>query len=126
MVSRFWLTYYDPHRRLLGVLIVDSSGLINARFHAAVERLDQGASLCDGHELDDASAALVPPDAMGRMLSLEEAGNVIRQIERVIQKRASAASAGSVRTRQTVDVKCPTNPKIGAARLSCWPARPKA
>jgi hypothetical protein len=81
------MTYYDPHRRLLGVPIRDSSGLINARFHCAVERLDQGASFCQGHELDEASAALVPPDAIGRMLGLEEAGKVIHRVERVIQKR---------------------------------------
>jgi hypothetical protein len=44
----------------------------------------------------------VPSSAIGRMLSLEEAGKIIRRLERGIPKRAAAASVsrrGSVRTR---------------------------
>ena len=44
--------------------------------------MDQGAEFREGHELDQTRAALVPPDAIGRMLSLEEAGKIIRRIER--------------------------------------------
>jgi hypothetical protein len=57
---------------------------------------------CDGHELDGATAAVIPPDAIGRMLSLEEASKIIRKLERGIPKRAAAASVkrrASVRRR---------------------------
>jgi hypothetical protein len=99
-VSRFWLTYCDPDERLIGVVILDSSSLLQASFRATVDGTAQEARLYDGHELDHNSAALVPPDAIGRMLSLEEAGKIIRQIEGGFPKRASLAR--SLRRRRSV------------------------
>ena len=92
IVLRFWLTYCDLARRPLSVIILDSPSLPLARLQAAAEGLDQGATFCDGHELDGDSALLVPPDAIGRMLSLDEARKIIRRIEQWIPKQAAAAS----------------------------------
>jgi hypothetical protein len=87
-MSRFWLTYGDlSGRRPLGVLILDSWSLAGARSRAAVEDLDQGTRFCEGHELDGDSATLVTPGEIGRMLSLEEAGKIIRRLERWIPTR---------------------------------------
>ena len=47
--------------------------------------------MCEGHELGDA-AELVPANAMGRMLSQDEAAKLIRRLERGIPKRPAAAS----------------------------------
>jgi hypothetical protein len=91
-VSRFWLIYSDFFGRPLGVVILDSPSLSLARLQVTAQNLDQGATFCDGHELEGDSATLVPPGAIGRMLSLEEAGNIIRRLERWIPKRAAAAS----------------------------------
>ena len=84
-------------------MILDSPSLIEARLGALIDGTDRNAQLCEGHELDDKSAALVPAEAIGRMLSLEESGKIIRKIERGVPKRAAAASMtrwGSVRRRE--------------------------
>jgi len=92
VVSRFWLTYCDGSGRLLGVLIIDSAGLAQARLRAAVEVRDQGAAFCEGHELDGDTAAVIPTDSIGRMLSREEAAKLVRKIGRTIPKRPGAAA----------------------------------
>ena len=92
LVSRFWLTYCDLSGRVCGVLILDSWSLLQARFRACIEGLDCGTQYCEGHELEGDSAALVPPSVIGRMLSHEEAGKLIRKIERWIPKRSAADS----------------------------------
>ena len=49
------------------------------------------------HELEGDSATLVPPSAIGRMLSLDEAGKIIRSFDRWLPKRTTAASGKGLR-----------------------------
>jgi hypothetical protein len=86
-VSRFWLTYCKPSgRQLFGVVILDSPDIIQARLHAVVKGINQGADFAEGHDLDEVTAALLPATAIGRMLSQDEAGKLIRRIERSLFK----------------------------------------
>jgi hypothetical protein len=54
-VSLFWLNYRDPEGRPAGVVVLESSALIQARMKAAVLGFDPGLE-CDGHQLDEAGA----------------------------------------------------------------------
>ncbi len=82
-MSRFRLTYCKPSGRLVGVVILDSWldswDIIQAGMRAAVMGIDQGGEFCEGHERDEATAALVPADAIGRLLSRDEAAWLIRR-----------------------------------------------
>jgi hypothetical protein len=55
---------------------------------AAVAGLGVGPMFAEGHMLDAATAARIPQDLVGRMLSRKEAANLLERIER---------EAGSVR-----------------------------
>jgi hypothetical protein len=85
-MARFWLSYCGPSGHPLGVVIMDSYALLLARFRVAATEVDQGAIFSDGHELDKAAAAMVPPEMVGRMLKVHEAAKLLRRIERGIPK----------------------------------------
>jgi hypothetical protein len=61
----------------------------------------RGADFAEGHELDPATAALVPATAMGRMLDQEEAAKLIRRFERGIPTAAVSVKRAVKRKRTT-------------------------
>jgi hypothetical protein len=71
---------------------MDSQSLPQARNRAAVEGTGVGAPYCEGYEIEQDSAALIPDTAIGRMLDVEQVCNLIRKLEREIRKQPAAAS----------------------------------
>jgi hypothetical protein len=57
-MPHFWLSYRDAGR-LVGVVIVESTSLIQARLNAAVGGVDAGATFAEGHELGSDLMVLV-------------------------------------------------------------------
>ena len=81
-MPRFWLTYCNQSGGLLGVVIQYAYTLLLACLWAAGTEVDQGAQFRQGRKLDKATAALVPAEAIGRMLKPHEAAKLLRKIER--------------------------------------------
>jgi hypothetical protein len=63
-------------------MIFDSPSIIQARMRAAMEGTNGGGEYVEGIELEPAMAALAPAKSMGRMLSSDEAHDLIDQFER--------------------------------------------
>ena len=70
-----------------GVFVTEASSLSSARISAADSALDKGTSFAEGHELDAARSARIPPGYVGTMLSRKEAARLLDKIERGDGKR---------------------------------------
>jgi hypothetical protein len=77
----YWLTY-QRNARLAGVAIVPARSLMAARKRAAMDGLGIGTMFEQGHSLDPQTAARIPQDRIGRMLSRKEAAALLELIER--------------------------------------------
>jgi hypothetical protein len=75
---------------------VDSPSPLQARNWAAVEGVDAGAQSCEGYELDQEAANLIPAAAIGRMLNRQEVRELIRELEmRAIGSREPPATSNT-------------------------------
>jgi hypothetical protein len=61
--------------------LTEAPSLIDARLNAALGAVEAGVDFADGRELDAALAALVPPEQRERMLSIEEANELLKRLE---------------------------------------------
>ena len=85
-MSLWWLTY-NRHGRLHGVVVVEAASLISACIGVADNALEKGVPFVEGHELDAAQSALIPPGYVGMMLSKKESVQLFHRIERGDDKR---------------------------------------
>jgi hypothetical protein len=81
-MSLWWLTYNDRRGRLHGAFIIEAASLTSARMSAADNALDIGVSFAEGHEVDAARSALIPPGYIDMMLPRKEAAGLLDRIKR--------------------------------------------
>ena len=77
----WWLTYRRSGKAS-GVVLFEAPSLVHARMQASLEAVDAGAEFAEGHELGAALAALVPAEQVGRMLTIEEARQLLERLRR--------------------------------------------
>ena len=75
----WWLTY-RKEGQLVGVAIIEAPSLYHARMRATVRGIGRAAEYFEGKEVDAEHAALVPQDCIGRLLSHEEARQLIERM----------------------------------------------
>jgi hypothetical protein len=92
-VPLFWLTYRHPDCRAAGVVVIESDGLLHARFKAALAGADRELEFASGHPLDQESADQIPAKMIGRFLD----GSDLRKLHRMLLKKKPPAP--SVRRR---------------------------
>jgi len=73
----WWLTYRRSGKAS-GVVLIEAPSLVHARTQASLEAVDAGAEFAEGHEL----GALVPAEQVGRMLTIEEARQLLERLRR--------------------------------------------
>jgi hypothetical protein len=76
----WWLTYRRSGEAV-GVVVIEAPSLIDARLRAALEAVEAGVDFTEGQELDAARSALVPAEHLERMLSIEEANQLLKRLE---------------------------------------------
>ena len=75
-----WWLCYRNEGKLVGVAIIEAPSLYHARMRAAVRGIGKAADYIEGNEVDAEHTALVPQDCIGRLLSPEEARQLIEQM----------------------------------------------
>ncbi len=76
----YWLTYSRAGEPI-GVVIIRSGSLVDARMRVALDGLDDGVDFGEGHKLDRKRTRLVTRQEIGRMLSIEDANRLPRRLE---------------------------------------------
>jgi hypothetical protein len=69
-----------------GVIIIEATSLSHARLLAAMNDLGRVSSFVEGYSIDPDLAALIPEDAIGRMLAPVEARKLLKLLKYGPQK----------------------------------------
>ena len=88
-----WWLCYRNEGKLVGVAIIEAPSLYHARMQAAVRGIGRAADYTEGKEVDAEHAALVPQDCIGRLLSPEEARQLIERMGSAKTQGVPAAEA---------------------------------
>jgi hypothetical protein len=77
-----WCLYFRKAGELVGVAFIVAPTLYHARLRAVIREIGKVDDYSSGQEVDPERAAMVPKDHIGRLLSPEEAADLIARIER--------------------------------------------
>jgi hypothetical protein len=101
-MPHFLLTFGDPNRAPVGVVIIEAPSMFQARMTAVVRRFAAGVPFAEGHELSAKMMTLIPPMLVGRMMSGAEAEQLLFGLLRGV-----AAGTRNDRLRSTLSGRCP-------------------
>jgi hypothetical protein len=86
-----WWLCYRNEGKLVGVAIIQAASIYHARLLAAVRGIGRAVDYSEGNEVDAEHAALIPQDCIGRLLSPEEARQLMDRIGSALPQGAPAA-----------------------------------
>jgi hypothetical protein len=92
----FWLTYRQLDGLGVGVVVIESRGLLHARLMASLAGADRGLKFVSGQQLDPESAGQIPANMIGRFLDDDD----LRRLHRMLVKKKPPAP--SVRRKTAV------------------------
>jgi hypothetical protein len=75
--ASFMLTFGDPSRPPVGVVIIEAPSMHEARVTVVVRRFAAGVPFGESHELSAKMMTSIPPPLIGRMMSGAEATQLI-------------------------------------------------
>jgi len=80
--AMLWWLAFKKYEQPAGVAIVRAGSLAEARRHASLTGIGAGIVFVDGHRFDADAERLIPVAAVGRLLSPDEAADLLDAIER--------------------------------------------
>jgi hypothetical protein len=79
-MPHFLLTFGDPSRAPVGVVIIEAPSMHDARMTAVARRFAAGVPFGEGLELNAKMMASIPPALIGRMMSGAEATQLLLRL----------------------------------------------
>jgi hypothetical protein len=79
-MPRFLLTFGDAMRPPVGAVIIEAPSMFQAQMTAVVRRLAPGVPFGEGLKLSAKVMTSIPPEQIGRMLSGDEASQLILRL----------------------------------------------
>jgi hypothetical protein len=79
-MPHFLLTFGDPSRAPVGVVIIEAPSMFQARMTAVVRRFAARVPFAEGHELSAKMMTSIPPMLVGWMMSGAEAEQLLLRL----------------------------------------------
>jgi hypothetical protein len=98
-----WWLCYRNEGKLVGVAVIEAPSIYHARMQAAVRGIGRAADYAEGKEVAAEHAALIPQDCISRLLSPQEAQQLIERIGSALTQ-GTPPPRSRTRTKTDADV----------------------